>query len=285
MAQMIDDDSPEYEAKVRLAEQASEELLIRAGRIEMPDSNRPLRDATDDDLEEMSTWDPEAGVIEHLPGGIVLRESKRRSTAKRRLKGEPEPESIDDALERDRAPREEAPAPKPRAPRRVARPPKLSHARKPLGSALGQGVSLLGVGLQMSGRDVPVGRALIFEGPVAGEKLDNILAGTMIDRMLQPLARAGGSAKDLGSILALPIVVGVIERRPNLWPMLQGVLDSLVTDLAIELAKSEQAAKMRIHEAAKVDPKIQQRAEELMKAILESMAPPDGSQPPAPPAG
>ena len=285
MAQQIDDDSPEYEAKVRLAEQASEELLIRAGRIEMPDDRRPLRETSDEELEELSTWDPEVGVIEHLPGGIVLRQPKRRSSAKRRLKGEPEPQSIDDALERDRAPKEPESAPKQRAPRRVARPPRLSHARKPLGSALGQGVSLLGVGLQMSGRDVPVGRALMFEGPVAGDKLDAILAGTFIDRMLQPLARAGGSAKDLGSILALPIIVGVIERRPNLWPMLQGVLASLVTDLAIELAKSEQAAEMRIHEAAKVDPKIQQRAEELMQAILESMAPPDGTQPPAPPAG
>lgn len=281
MAAQIQDDSPEYKAKLRLAEQAGDELMIRAGRMELPDDQRPLLDASDDDLEEMATWDPEAGIIERLPGGITIRQGKARSTAKRRLKGEPEPESIDDALERDRAPKPTPAPPKARAPRRAPTPPKLSRARASLGSALGQGVTLAGVGLQMSGRDIPVGRALMFEGPIAGEKLDLLIAGTWIDNLLQPIVRAGGAAKDLGSVLALPVLVGLIERRPNLFPILQPLLASLVTDLAVQLAQSEAAAQQRIKEAAKVNPAIQRRAEELMNSLMESMFGP----PPEAPSG
>ena len=235
----------EYEALADRAELASEELDIRAGRSES--DNRPLQDASEDDLIAWSTWDPEQDpdVIEDLGGGIQLRRAKPRSTARRRLKAEPEgpmPEPEPEA----------AAAPKAQAPSRVhrAQPPKRISARIPLGGGLSQIVGAIGVGLAMSGRDPLVGMALQFEAPLAGEKIDQAIQGTPLDRIAQPLARAGKAASSVGSVLALPLLVGLIERRPELYLVLkEPLLRPLVTEMAIELEEAGQRAKARLEAA------------------------------------
>ena len=264
------------EAKIALAEQATEELDIRAGRQEAALEDRPLKHLDEEELERLSRWDPESDpeVIEDMGDGIVLRKRKRRTSARRRLQGEPEPESIDDALEADRQqPKAEvAPKPKPQAPKRVsAKPPTRARARLPLTTGLSQAVGLAGLGLQLTGRDIPVGRALTFEAPVAGEKLDQLIAGTFLDRLLQPIARAGGAAKDFGGLLALPLLVGLIERRPQLYPIMEPFLKSLVADMVVQVAQSAEIAQARVEEAIKRNPKLQAEVDQTFESFFAGM--------------
>jgi hypothetical protein len=231
---------PSFDELADRAEQASQELDIREGRAES--SFRPLIDATDEELREWSTWDPEQDpdLIQELEGGIQLRRVRPRSTAKRRMKAEPEGEM----------PREEAPKAPPKRSHKAATPPRRAHARVPLAGGLQQLIGALGVGLIMTGRDPGVGMALQFEAPVAGDKLDQAIQGTVIDRVVQPFARAGAATKDIGSVVALPFLCGLIERRPELYPVLrEPLLRPLVVDLALQLAEAEERAEKRLRDA------------------------------------
>ena len=237
-------DAAEDERLASRAELASEELEIRAGRAES--DTRPLQDASNEDLLAWSTWDGEEDplVIEDLGGGITLRRVKPRSTARRRLKAEPEGEM-------PQAEPEAAPE-KPASPKRSHRPspPKRISARIPLGAGLAQLISALGVGLAVTGRDPAVGMALQFEAPIAGDKLDAVIQGTVADRFVQPLARAGKAGAAAGSVIALPFLVGLIERRPELYPVLrEPLLRPLVTEMALELEAHGQRAAARLQAA------------------------------------
>lgn len=266
-----------YAEKQRRAEQASLELEIREGRAEAVE--RPLSHLPDDELERLSRWDPEQDpdVIEDLGDGITLRRRKPRSTARRRLLAEPEEEpsnNIDRILEDDREkPPEERPAAK--APSKRAKapaPPKRVSARLPLASGLSQATLLAGIGLIRSGRDVPVGKALIFESPLAGDRLDQAIAGTVLDKLLQPIARAAKTGKDYGGVLALPIVVGLIERRPELFPVLKPIMEPLVMDMALEMAQSAERTRAANERAMKdMDPKLRAAAEEIFAGFFEGM--------------
>ena len=261
-----------YEELADRAEQASEELAVREGRVEA--DQRPLRDASLEDLQKWAYWDPEQDdpdLIEDLGGGIELRRVKSRSTGKRRLKAEPEGEM----------PEAEAPkppsSPAPRAPRKPARSPsapKRVHTRIPLGAGLSQLVGALGVGLIVTGRDPGVGIALQFEAPIAGDKLDAMIQGTPLDRVAQPLARAGKAGREAGSILALPFLVGLIERRPELYPVLrEPLLRPLVVEMAIELEEAGRRAASRLREAQRRRSGNQIDSDELLAQLFEGRPP------------
>ncbi len=177
----------------------------------------------------------------------------RRAQAKKREKQKAmamapqdgaDPEDIPDQDLPDEPP---APGPPPRRPRGT--PPKRGRARIPLTSLLETTLGGVSTGLIMSNRDIPVGMAIGFEAPVAAEKLDAIIAGTMLDRLLQPIARAGASAKDFGAVLALPFLVALIERRPYLYDPLKPLIIPVVTSVALDLAELEARNKERLANA------------------------------------
>ncbi len=268
---MAMDADDEYEQLANRAELASEELDVREGRAEA--DLRPLREASLEDLREWSHWNPEEdqGLIEDLGGGITLRRVKPRSTARRRLKAEPEGEMPE--AEAAKPP----PAPTPRAPgkpRKSPAAPKRVQARIPLGAGLSQLVGALGVGLIVTGRDPGVGMALQFEAPIAGDKLDAMVQGTPLDRVVQPLARAGKAGREAGSILALPFLVGLIERRPELYPVLrEPLLRPLVVEMAIELEAAGQRASSRLREAQRRGSGNQIDSDQLLAQLFEGRPP------------
>lgn len=264
-----------YEEKQRKAEQASLELEIREGRAEAVE--RPLSHLSDQELETLSRWDPEQDpeVIEDLGDGVTLRRRKPRSTARRRLLAEPEeePNNVDRILEEDRQaePKQAAPNTRAKTPKRQT-PPRRVSARIPLTSGLGQATMLAGLGLIRSGRDIPVGRALMFEAPLAGERLDQAIAGTFLDKLLQPIAKAAKTGKDYGGILALPIIVGIVERRPEAFPVLRPIMEPLVLDMALEMAEMAQRTQAANERAMKdVDPKVRAQAEAIFASFFEGM--------------
>jgi hypothetical protein len=130
----------------------------------------------------------------------------------------------------------------------------------------------------MTGRDVPVGLAIGYEAPVAAEKLDAIIAGTLLDRLLQPLARAGAAAKDVGAILALPALVALIERRPYLYEPLKPLIIPVVTAVALDLAELQERNKERMAQAQARAGSAQVDVEALLNMLFQGQAPP-GNQP------
>jgi|SRR5215469_1025310 len=80
----------------------------------------------------------------------------------------------------------------------------------------------LGAGTLLVNRriDPPVGRCLQLEAPLIGVQIDKVIAGTFIDKLLQPLFSKGEMLEELGAVLALPIFVAMIERKPEWTPLL-----------------------------------------------------------------
>ena len=268
-----------YEDLADRAEQAAEELDIRAG-LQGGDGERPLAQASQSELEAWAGWDPEEDEETSepepldLPPGVTLRPIKRRSTARRRLEAEPEGEM-------PKEPKEKA-APATRTHHRQPTPPKRVSARLPLGSGLAQILGALGVGLIVTGRDPGVGMALQFEAPIAGEKLDHAIEGTLVDRFAQPLARAGKAGKDAGAVLALPFLVGLIERRPELYHVLkEPLLRPLVVDMALELEEAGERAKKRLESAQRKGSGRIVDSDALLAMLFEG-APPPAPGPEAP---
>jgi hypothetical protein len=70
--------------------------------------------------------------------------------------------------------------------------------------------------------DIPVGRIMQFQAPVAGEKFDELIAGTWLDKIIQPFLGKGENGKEIAAILAFPLVVGLVERQPD-NPILAGI--------------------------------------------------------------
>lgn len=83
--------------------------------------------------------------------------------------------------------------------------------------------------------DPPVGRTIQFEAPLAAQAIDKAIAGTFIDRILQPLFNKSEQLEGLGAILALPVMVGLYERKPALAPILEPAMLEVVGIAADEL--------------------------------------------------
>lgn len=97
---------------------------------------------------------------------------------------------------------------------------------------------MAGTALVHTGSDVPVGRVLMFQAPIAGARIDEIIAGTWLDKLIQPLVAYEDKAKGIGSLLLLPILVGAYERQPTLagFPMFEQIMRSVVESSLMEMA-------------------------------------------------
>jgi hypothetical protein len=61
---------------------------------------------------------------------------------------------------------------------------------------------------------VPLGRAMVWSSPVAGEIIEDATKGTPVDRIIQPIARNGEKWQDLFDLLGLWAAVGVAQANP-----------------------------------------------------------------------
>lgn len=113
---------------------------------------------------------------------------------------------------------------------------KKTHRRVSLDSLFSAAWGIGGSALVKTGADVPVGRILTWQAPVAGPMLDKAVKGTIIDKALQPLARAEAKGAAVGALLLPPLLVGAIERRPELYPMLAPILKMALSQFLVEMA-------------------------------------------------
>lgn len=140
----------------------------------------------------------------------------------------------------DAPPKEKKPSPGPRQPLRE------------IGTGIAKALAFVAGNAGMQGAS----RALMLQSEAAGPAFDKAVKGTVLDRMLQPLARVGGNTKDLGALVALPVTTEAFLRDPS--PMTQaGFQAALIAALPQIAAARKSAAK----EQAKLEADLQNLAE------------------------
>lgn len=100
--------------------------------------------------------------------------------------------------------------------------------RTPAADFLSMVYGLVGTGLERSGKDIPVGRVLQFQAPIAGNQLDKLIANTWIDRLLQPLVSKADFMETMGSVVAFPLLIGIYERQPESALVLEPIIRQVI---------------------------------------------------------
>lgn len=144
----------------------------------------------------------------------------------------------------------------------------------------GDGISMVLSGLaQMVVKvDGPVGRALIFSAPATGDAVDELVAGTFVDKkVLQPFAGAADKWEKVGGIIAFPVLIAVISRNPALFNPLEEQLRAATVDVINAAVPSLEKKKQREKKAADslgrlgaIDPRYAD-SDDPIKLILEDI--------------
>lgn len=71
---------------------------------------------------------------------------------------------------------------------------------------------------------LPVARCMALQAPAAGAVLDDALRGSVVDRMAQPFARASKRGEAVFGAAGPPILVAVVCKRPELYPVVKPML-------------------------------------------------------------
>lgn len=142
----------------------------------------------------------------------------------------------------------DAPKSKESKPTPAARRQSLSE----MGTGIAKGLGVLASNAGFAGAS----RALLLQSEAAGPAFDRAVKGSVVDKMLQPLARVGGNTKDLGALIGLPISTEAYLRDPG--PMTQAAFQAaLVASLPQIAAARKTAAK----EQAKLEADLADLAE------------------------
>lgn len=121
-------------------------------------------------------------------------------------------------------------------PRRPKRQARKQRNRQDLSTVISMGVN--GLGWIVGRADPPVGQAVKLEAIGAGPIIDRLVAGTLFDKILQPIIGDSERWKDLGILFALPGTVWWIERHPDQAKDFDPYLRELVLQNAVSMARA-----------------------------------------------
>ncbi len=116
-----------------------------------------------------------------------------------------------------------------------------------------------GMSRLMAPVNLPVARVMTVQAPVAGLLLEDIIKGTIVDRVLQPVVRAEEKGELAFALIGPPLLVGLLtsERGQTLAPVLVPALkESLRVWLEVAGPKVEEARKRDEEFAAKYGSQI-----------------------------
>jgi hypothetical protein len=136
--------------------------------------------------------------------------------------------------------------------------------------------TITGIALVKTGADVPVGNCLQFQAPIVGSIIDEAIANTALDKLVQPLAANGEKVKTISSVLALPVLVGVLERNPAAAPMLEPLLRIAIADHLIAMAPVIKEQRKRDEQYRKAVEELgvdMENGEDPIETILASIFP------------
>ena len=144
-------------------------------------------------------------------------------------------------------------------------------------------------------------RVLAMQGPVAGDVLEDSIRGTVVDRVLQPLARGQARIKGVGALFMLPMAVAGLEAAEGLPDRPRAVRRAFLVPMATHgavlwIKVAGPKIQERIEREHAEGPLYQQAAEMLMMMDLPFLtaedlgvrvqtadgAPPEGGDPLSP---
>lgn len=82
--------------------------------------------------------------------------------------------------------------------------------------------------LEKSEMDIVVGRCLVYQAPVAGAVLEELTKDTLIDKLIQPLARKSAELETAAALFMLPSLLGMLERKPHMAPVLVPMISDAI---------------------------------------------------------
>ena len=107
---------------------------------------------------------------------------------------------------------------------------------------------------------LPVSRCLQVQSPVAGMIIEDLVAGTVADRVLQPVARAEEKAEKVLALVGPPLLVLAIEQSMLLPPDQMMVRQALLMPILKEsLRVWIQVAGPKVEEAARREEEYQEK--------------------------
>ena len=113
--------------------------------------------------------------------------------------------------------------------------------------------------------NMPVARVVAMQSPVAGMILEDVVKNTVVDRMLQPVAKFAGGGEVAIALLGPPLIVAAMTSRPNQAAMLIPVLrSSLKSWVKVAGPKLEKVAQ----EEAEFEEKYGSSVDNLISYIL-----------------
>ena len=126
--------------------------------------------------------------------------------------------------------------------------------------------------------DAPVGRALAFSAPATGDAVDELVAGTFVDKkVVQPLVGVADKWEKVGGIIAFPVLIAVISHNPALFQPLEAQLRSATVDVINasiptlkKRAANEKKAADSLAELGKIDPRYAE-SNDPIRLILEDI--------------
>jgi hypothetical protein len=128
------------------------------------------------------------------------------------------------------------------------RPGARTGRRVSAADTIADGWAALGGVAIRTGTHAPLGRCLQWQAPMAGEMLDEVVAGTIVDKIaLQKVAKGRHKFDVLGAVIGPPLLVMAIERNPQNAPSLMPLLASSIRHSlphmvpAIKKAKAKEA--------------------------------------------
>jgi hypothetical protein len=109
--------------------------------------------------------------------------------------------------------------------------------------------------------NLPVARIMDMQAPVAGMVLEDVIRETLLDRLLQPLARAESGGEKVWALVGPPLIVAAMTTRPELAerlvPMLKHALRTWIDIAGDQLDKvKEQEEKFQEQYGTRVDDMI-----------------------------
>lgn len=127
---------------------------------------------------------------------------------------------------------------------------------------------------------MPVSRCLQVQSPVAGMILEEIVAGTMADRILQPVARAEEKAEKVIALVAPPVLVLALEQTQYMEPRQAAQRQALIVPMLRESLRIWlQVAGPKVEEAARREKEYQEKfghtIDELMALFMSGTVPGD----------
>jgi hypothetical protein len=117
---------------------------------------------------------------------------------------------------------------------------------------------------------LPLSRCLQVQSPVAGMILEEIVQGTVVDRALQPIARAEEKAEKVLALVGPPLLVLALEQTAMMPPQQAAMRQALIMPLLKEsLRMWLQVAGPKVEEAARRESDYQQQYGMTIDAMIE----------------